>query len=268
VKENRNRPGNTKTMAATTQNRKYPRADVAILYGQAKAMCAFQECRKVLVLEQYEGEKRKQIGKIAHIIAHSPQGPRFDPLYPQEKLDTYENWILLCPTCHDTVDALASKYSVEQLRKIKNAHEKWVAATLAKEMPKITFAELEMATSGICVMSTPKPSDFSVIPPQEKMNRNGLTEKTNSLFSIGLCMRNEVRNFIQHVAIIDSSFPDRLKEGFLNEYQNLRSENFYGDSLFESMREFASNGKTDFAKQAAGLAVLTYLFETCEVFEK
>jgi hypothetical protein len=34
------------------------------------------------------------------------------------------------------------------------------------------------------------------------------------------------------------------------------------------MREFASNGQTEFVKQAAGLAVLTYLFETCEIFEK
>ncbi len=221
------------------------------------------------MLEQYGADKRKQIGKIAHIIAHSPQeGRRYDPTYPKEKLDTYENWILLCPTCHETVDALDSKYAVEELRKIKNNHENWVAATLAKELPRIGFAELEVITHGICVMSSGAAPDFKVIPPLEKMKRNGLTDKTNRLFSMGLCQRNEVRDYIQHVAIIDSTFPDRLKEGFVGEYKKLCGQDFHGDALFEAMREFASNGNTDFTKQAAGLAVLTYLFEACEIFEK
>jgi hypothetical protein len=255
-------------MSDDTLNRKYPIADIKILYGQAKAMCAFPDCRKDLVLEQYGDEKRKQIGKIAHIVAHSPEGPRFDHSYPKEKLDTYDNWILLCPTCHDTVDALESNFTIEKLRKIKTAHEKWVAASLAKELPNIGFAELELITHGIRVMSSHIEVNFTVIPPAEKMKRNGLTNQTNILFSMGLCKRNEVRDFIQHVAKIDPDFPDRLKEGFVAEYNKFREQDFHGDGLFEVMREFASNGKTDFTQQAAGLAVLTYLFETCEIFEK
>lgn len=255
-------------MSNTTPNRKYPLPDVKILYGLAKAMCAFPECRKDLILEQFGTDKQKQIGKIGHIIAHSPKGPRYDSSYSKEKLDTYENWILLCPTCHETVDALDSKYTVEQLRKIKNDHEKWVAETLSKELIKIGFAELEMVTKGICVMSSNRESDFTAIPPYEKMKRNGLTDKTNILFSMGLCKRNEVRDYIQHVAMIDETFPDRLKEGFVAEYNKLKEQNFNGDALFKGMHEFASNGNTDFTKQAAGLAVLTYLFEICEIFEK
>jgi hypothetical protein len=255
-------------MSDNAQNRKYPTADVKILYGLAAARCAFPTCSKEIILEQYGGDKRKQIGKIAHIVAHSTMGPRSDPSYSQEKLDTYENWILLCPTCHDTVDALDSKYTAEQLRKIKADHEKWVSSALAKELVKIGFAELEVVTRGICIMSSDQKPDYTIIPPSEKMKRNGLTAQTNILFSMGLCKHKEVRDYIQHVAIIDPSFPDRLKEGFVAEYKKLREQDFHGDGLFESMRQFASNGNNDFMQQAAGLAVLTYLFETCEVFEK
>jgi hypothetical protein len=255
-------------MSDNAQNRKYPLADVKILYGQAKALCAFSDCRADLVLPKFGDETLKQIGKIAHIVAHSAKGPRSDPSFPHEKLDTYENWILLCPTHHDTVDALDSKYTVEQLRKIKADHEQWVSSTLAKELVKIGFAELEMVTRGICIMSTDLQTDYKIIPPSEKMKRNGLTAQTNILFSMGLCKHKEVRDYIQHVTKVDPSFPGRLKEGFVAEYKRLCEQDFHGDGLFEAMREFASSTHTDFTRQAAGLAVLTYLFETCEIFEK
>jgi len=255
-------------MSETAEYRKYPLPDLKILYGLAAGRCAFSDCHNEIVLEQLGDEKRKQIGKIAHIVAHSATGPRADSSYPKEKLDTYDNWILLCPTCHDTVDALDSKYTVKELRKIKADHERWVSSALAKELVKIGFAELEVVTRGICVISSDPQPDYKVIPPAEKMKRNGLTAQTNILFSIGLCKHKEVRDYIQHVAKMDPSFPGRLKEGFTAEYKRLRTQDFNGDGLFEGMREFASNGNADFIKQAAALAVLTYLFETCEIFEK
>jgi len=75
-------------------------------------------------LEASTEEERKQIGKIGHIVGHSDKGPRGDPNYPRDKLETYENWILLCPTCHDTVDALDSRYTVADLRRLKAEHER------------------------------------------------------------------------------------------------------------------------------------------------
>jgi len=91
--------------------RKYPLADVKILYAKAAGRCAMFSCRIDVVLDKEPYEKSKQLGKIAHIVAHSPTGPRANPEYPQDKLDGYDNWILLCPTCHETVDLLDTKYS-------------------------------------------------------------------------------------------------------------------------------------------------------------
>lgn len=53
------------------------------------------------------------------------------------------------------------------------------------------------------------------------------------------------------------------------EYERLKNaELMSGDELFNGLLDFASLGATDFKQRAAGLTVLVYLFEKCEVFEK
>ena len=110
--------------------RKYPQKDIKLLYGKAAGICAFPDCRAELILGANKNDSDAQIGKIAHIVAHSTNGPRADNKYPSKNLDTYENWILLCPTCHDTVDIHHNTYTVEFLRKLKKDHEIWVRSTL------------------------------------------------------------------------------------------------------------------------------------------
>jgi len=248
--------------------RKYPLQDVKMLYGLAAGRCAFPNCRKEVVLDTEPADGRKQIGKIAHIVGHSNTGPRGDSSYPQSKLDTYENWLLLCPTCHDTVDALSSIYTVEGLRKIKSDHEQWVNQQLTVEIPNVGFAELEIVTKAIALNGITETNDLKLITPADKIRKNGLTNRSQLLITMGLCKVNEVRCFVEHIAQMDTDFPERLKTGFTTEYTRLKNEGVCGDLLFERLRGFACGGELDFARQAAGLVVLTYLFERCDVFEK
>ena len=67
---------------------------------------------------------------------------------------------------------------------------------------------------------------------------------------------------------IDNTFLGRLISGFVREYQRQVGEGLEGDSLFESMRLFSAQGRSEIRYQSAGLAVLVYLFERCEVFEQ
>ncbi len=248
--------------------RKYPLKDVKILYSRAAGRCAVPACRIELVKEGTEHDETKQIGKIAHIVGHSDDGPRGDPKYSRDKLDTYENWILLCPNHHDEYDAQPKTYTTKYLRQIKSDHEHWVRSTLVSEVRNVGFAELEIVTKAILSRELEPSNDYAVVPPKEKMERNGLTNQVHKLLSMGLIKSSEVKNFIQHISIQDSSFPERLKSGFLEEYSRLKQEEIQGDELFNAMHEFSSGGSNDFLEKAAGLAVLSYLFECCEVFEK
>jgi hypothetical protein len=249
-------------------SRQYPLQDTKILYGKAAGRCSFPDCRIELILPETASDSVKQIGKIAHIVAHSNNGPRGDPRYSLDKLDTYDNWILLCPTCHDKVDVQSNSFTVSDLRQIKADHELWVRTLLVYEMPQIGFAELEIVAKGISGSPIAPSEDFSLLPPREKMKKNRLTDDVLFLLTIGLSKSSEVRTYVQNISRFDPNFPERLKAGFVKEYERLRANELQGDALFESLRDFSAGGSTDFKRQAAGLAILVYLFELCEIFEK
>ena len=249
--------------------RKQPIPDIKILYGRAASRCCFPKCRRDLVVESKKDGRRRQIGKIAHIVAHSDSGPRADSSYPKEKRDTYENWILLCGTHHDLIDALDSDYTVTDLREMKRRHETWVRDSLEKETINIGFAELEVAAKAMLSATAKEPdSSFHALPPEEKIAKNNLTESTRELIAMGLARSSEVGKYIENQSKLDDNFPERLKEGFRSQYNRLVEGGTNGDALFEGMLEFSSGYSSDFKRQSAGLAILTHLFELCEVFEK
>ncbi len=248
-------------------SRRYPAKDLKILWGLPAGYCAFPGCRQLCIAEAAQNDQAAIIGKIAHIQAHSDKGPRANPKLSASQRDCYENWILLCGTHHDLVDVQPNTYTVQDLRQWKHEVETWVRERLAQEMPEVTFAELEIVTKAI-VQAPSFPSTNFVAPnPREKMNHNNLTERVHFLITLGIGKAREVEEFVEHVALRDSRFPERLKAGFISEYRRLQQEDFEGDSLFEALREFAYGKHRDFQKQAAGLAVLVYLFQKCEVFE-
>ena len=92
--------------------------------------------------------------------------------------------------------------------------------------------------------------------------------QTANLLNIGLLQSKQVQKFVETMSGFDSTFTGRLTSGFVNEYQRHRQAGLEGDSLFEAMRLFSAQGRSDIRYQSAGLAVLVYLFERCEVFEQ
>lgn len=75
-------------------------------------------------------------------------------------------------------------------------------------------------------------------------------------------------SYVEAETQLDPDFPERLKAGFLEKYYALRKVGHKGDELFELMCEFAQQGLKRQSDRTAGLAVLIYLFEICDVFEK
>lgn len=206
------------------------------------------------------------VGEIAHIVSDSDIGPRADATMPSEARRGYPNLILLCPNHHVIVDGQASTHTAEDLREWKAAHEKWVQERLADEAAEISFAELELVTSALLVSPVRPEADLTLTDPSEKMSRNGLTASTRHLLQIGQLRFQDVQDYVSDTARIDSTFPDRLRSGFINEYHHLLDEGFVGDELFAALSKFASAQSADLRRQAAGLAVVTYLFHLCDVF--
>jgi hypothetical protein len=101
-----------------------------ILWGRSGNRCAI--CKNDLVIDFTEQDDESVIADECHIISSKPNGPRHDPSYPEDKLDSYDNVILLCRTHHKMVDDQSATYTTNILRQMKSNHELWVSQQLTE----------------------------------------------------------------------------------------------------------------------------------------
>ena len=99
-------------------------ATVKRLFAVSGNRCAFPEC-KVFLVDEVSG---KVTGRICHIKAHSPKGPRYDPTQTESERSGFQNLILMCPIHHDVIDTDVGTYSVDRLKLMKMNHESSNAA--------------------------------------------------------------------------------------------------------------------------------------------
>jgi RES domain len=119
----------------TNVPRRYPLGDIKILWALSAGRCCFPGCREICIAPATSESNAAALGDIAHVVAHSPTGPRGDENFPEEALDTYANWILLCPTHHRLVDSQPLTYDVGTLLQWKREHETWVTRQLRVAPP-------------------------------------------------------------------------------------------------------------------------------------
>ncbi|MEI2358993.1 hypothetical protein [Priestia megaterium] len=251
--------------------RKYPQKDVKLLFMLSAGMCAFPNCPTRCVAKGTELDEPAVLGLIAHIEAHSNEGPRPNPNLTDKERDSYNNWILLCGFHHDLIDAQSKTYTVKEIRKWKKDLEERIDRQLKEAMTEVTFTELEQVTEVIVNndFKSSETDDYTIIPPKEKMEKNELGNVTHQFLLMGMVQFQAVKEYIESIRELIPSFPVKLSSGFQQEYLRLKNEqNLSGDDLFLAMINFACPNGVNLKRHAAGIAVLTYLFHICEVFEK
>ncbi len=87
------------------------------LFAESGNKCAFPKCANVLI----EGDT--VVGKICHIKARKPGGPRYDPNQTSAERHGYDNLILLCGTHHPVIDDDEEAYTVDRLLRMKRNHK-------------------------------------------------------------------------------------------------------------------------------------------------
>lgn len=116
-----------------------------MLWGRSGNMCAFPDCKKVLVVDETFTDDPSIIGEEAHIVAQKEDGPRgISPLTP-EQIDKYDNLILLCSIHHKVIDDQENEYTVDKLKEFKVTHETWIKDNLNVDHKKVKDDELYAA---------------------------------------------------------------------------------------------------------------------------
>ena len=109
-----------------------------LLWGHSGSRCAF--CRSKLIMNATPKDGESVVGDECHIVSGKPNGPRYDPKFSVDEIDSYPNLILLCRVHHKIIDDQSETFTVDILHQLKANHEKWVAdalesATLFESLP-------------------------------------------------------------------------------------------------------------------------------------
>jgi hypothetical protein len=229
--------------------------------------CAFPNCHRILVVDDPINGNDSIVAVMAHIKGEKPGAARYDDSLPEKERNKYDNLILICPTCHKIIDDQENIYTIEKLYKIKQEHENWIFTLYEEETPKLTFVELAEVMRYISESEVSLQQSYEVITPKEKILKNNLSSQVEGLLVMGLTKATMIKEYLNSHP--EMQFADKLVNGFIKEYKRLKFvEQLKADDLFFALLDFASCYKTEFIYRAAGLAVLSYLFEKCEVFEK
>ena len=116
----------------------------------------------------------------------------------------------------------------------------------------------------ITVMMTPDVGVVNIHPvPVDKLAINELSDNVAILLDAGRRKSSVVERFFRTYP--DPRFGDRVAEGFKQRYRELREQQFYPDAIFSELLTYASFKQT--GHEAAALAIIAHLFDTCDIFE-
>lgn len=91
------------------------------LFSGAAGHCQRPDCLCPLFPAEMGGDRH--IAEMAHVIPHGDEGPRHSERPDGEfQADSFENLILLCPTCHTIVDKDPDGYSRSTMLSWKSNH--------------------------------------------------------------------------------------------------------------------------------------------------
>ena len=99
------------------------------LWGRAAARCSFPGCRVDLYRDDDESDDPTHVGENCHIISERDGGPRSDPSVSSQRINSYQNLILLCRNHHRVIDDPINgerEYTIETLYQMKRDHETWI----------------------------------------------------------------------------------------------------------------------------------------------
>lgn len=240
-----------------------------LLAFRSGGRCAFTGCPKQLTVDAPTGGHSVVVGEAAHIAGENQTAARYDTSMSEAARNHYDNLIYLCADHHTQIDKQEAHFTADALLQLKADHEAKTREGMNIAFAQVGFPELQMATEWVNHFQPGDESqDLLLLPPEDKIQKNDLKNGSRITITMGLSVAKLVGDFVQHEAQIDSDYPERLKAGFLQEYFRLRREGHRGEDLFDLMCEFAQRGLKSQSKRSAGLAVLVYLFEKCDIFEK
>lgn len=107
--------------------------------------------------------------------------------------------------------------------------------------------------------------DVRPVPP-EKLSKNQLSPSIQLLLTHGMASANRITKFFNRS--VDPGLGDKVAARFKYQYGVLKGAGLTPDEIFFGLRDFAWHGTPSLREESAVLALLAYLFEQCDIFER
>jgi hypothetical protein len=102
-------------------------------------------------------------------------------------------------------------------------------------------------------------------PSASKLKANDLSNDAAELLRQGRRRERLVEDFFNQFP--DPNFGEEIAQGFRDHYQELKGQELSADRIFMELQQFAGGMTGTPQHQAAVLAVMSYFFERCDIFE-
>ena len=111
-----------------------------------------------------------------------------------------------------------------------------------------------------------EPGQEPLNPPSlEKLEHNALSSAAADFLKLGWQKEALVQQYLRRTPNADLGEP--IAEAFRRRYATLQGEGLSPDEIFGRLQEYAGATQGSPKRQVAGLAVLSYFFERCDIFE-
>lgn len=132
-----------------------------------------------------------------------------------------------------------------------------------------TFAQLDFEALRPVVMAIqrldPDENTPLAAPSASKLKANDLSDDAAGLLRQGRRREPLVEDFFNRFP--DPDFGEEIAQGFRDRYQDLKQQGSNADHIFMELQRFAGGMSGTPRHQAAVLAVMSYFFERCDIFE-
>ena len=129
----------------------------------------------------------------------------------------------------------------------------------------ISLADLKEVLANLA-QAKPQPGEEPMAPPHvEKIAKNSLSDGVVALLTAGRRKEMLVERYLR--GGVDVTLGERIAEAFRHRYAELKKVARSPDDIFYGLQLYAGGMAASPNRQAATLAVLTYFFERCDIFE-
>lgn len=134
------------------------------------------------------------------------------------------------------------------------------------DVVNIEFPEIRLVIERLASLPESADQDLRPVSPR-KLQANALSQAVEFLLRTGMYSSRRVGEFFD--GYHDATLGDRVAQRFRDEYGRLRDAGNLPDDIFAELQVFAAGqSPVKPSRQAAALAVLAYLFEECDIFER